>query len=241
MKKLLLVLFFYILFLNLYAQNIETLFIDKYYAITIQRYNHTCYIFNKKYSELDEFFPYQLIDLDMIDVLHIDSLLTEENCRRIDSLFDVYVYKENLIRCIVEDCYEKKIYELVNVHKEQQKLFTEFYSKNYSKVSEHRQFIGYINECGEKVIWINFINIDTATEYEKYLTIYFFRTNRSSKNVQYRYNLTTKRLSINDPVIFKPKTKPKYETPSIYDFFNYYFREPSLKLVNLDGVYYFVP
>ena len=220
--------FFCILFLatnfNLYAQE-EALSADSldtpeivylkaivkdtsYQADIIQFDEHIAYIFQKEYgdvfykNDIKKGFLQSGLDLDLPLIKEIDSLLTEENIIEADKKFMQFQYQEmyampNAYSRAEVEIWEKEGRE--NFEKDRDKRIRE---QRYAKLD--RQYFGYINNRGEKIVKIFLIDFGDDPFNSKKLVnqrIVPLFTNGIYPRVKIlHYNLSTRKLTVNEDV-----------------------------------------
>ena len=224
--------FFCILFFvtnfNLYAQEEvleDSIFIPKivylnfpkiipinrdYQADTIQFDEYIAYVFQKEFGDVyykDEVKRGNMrsgLDLNLTLIKEIDSLLTEENILEADREFMQNFYRmEYSLR--VDSA---EVEQLEKEHWERFEKYSEtiIREKKYAKLD--RQYIGYINEKGEKIVRIYIIDYGEDPHNIKGKMRYCFppQITSSSGNIfyplveRYHYNLTTKKLTVNKDI-----------------------------------------
>ncbi|MCL2651540.1 MAG: hypothetical protein FWD60_11025 [Candidatus Azobacteroides sp.] len=223
-----LLIFFLLIHLDVYAQkekielkdnidsihvNLPEIIIKKnvYKADSIRFNEYAAYIFQKEYG--DGYFKKEIekgllisgIDLDMTIIREVDSLLTKDNIIKTDRKFMQFRFQE--MHAMKET--NPTAYDWVELEKCETEYWREF-EMNMNKESwsihkRDRQYIGYINKQGEKIVRIYLIDFGDDPHH--------IRDNINQKLINgftdsdiyphvwiMHYNITTKQLNMNENI-----------------------------------------
>ena len=180
----------------------------KYQADSIQFNEYQAFVFQKEYGDvfyqkdIETGFIQSGIDLDVAIVKEIDFLLTKNNILEVDRKFMQSRFQE--MHAMRET--NPSAYDWTELEREEKRYWDSFEKdkeQRYFHILD-RQYIGYVNKKGEKIVQIFLIDFGddqhTREKINQGLIPIFTNTESYPKVKVLRYNLSTEKLIINEDV-----------------------------------------